>query len=191
MEPVRCFIAVELPEDIKKGLKSLQARLKSGGQFPAKWVDPYSIHLTLKFLGNVAPDRLDEITAAMEEACRGVSPFNLEVKGLGVFPNPRRVQVAWVGVGGEVEKLAHLQQRLESALAGLGFAPENRRFAPHLTLARLRDRASTDERQRFGQLIADSEFEAGYSWPVSAVNLMRSQLTKEGAIYSRISSVAL
>jgi len=116
VEPVRCFIAVELPEEIKKGLKDLQTKLKSGGQFPAKWVDPYSIHLTLKFLGNVSQDRLDEITAAMEEASQGVSPFNLEVKGLGVFPNPRRVQVAWVGVGGEVEKLAHLQQRLETKL---------------------------------------------------------------------------
>lgn len=191
MEPVRCFIAVELPEEIKKGLEDLQAQLKSGGQFPAKWVDPYSIHLTLKFLGDVAQDRLDEITAAMEEASRGISPFNLEVKGLGVFPNPRRVQVAWVGVGGEVEKLANLQQRLESRLAPLGFAPENRRFTPHLTLARLRDRASAEERQRFGQLITESEFEAGYSWPVTAVNLMRSQLTREGAIYSRISSAQL
>ena len=191
MEPVRCFIAVELPEEIKKGLKDLQARLKSGGQFPAKWVDPYSIHLTLKFLGNVSQDRLDEITAAMEEASQGVSPFNLEVKGLGVFPNPRRVQVAWVGVGGEVEKLAHLQQRLETKLVPLGFAPENRRFTPHLTLARIRDRASADERQRFGQLITDTEFEAAYPWPVTAVNLMRSQLTREGAIYSRISSVEL
>jgi len=191
VEPVRCFIAVELPEEIKKGLKNLQAQLKSGGQFPAKWVDPYSTHLTLKFLGNVAEDRLGEITKAMEEASRGLFPFNLEVKGLGVFPNPRRVQVAWVGVSGEVEKLANLQRRLETKLVPLGFAPENRRFTPHLTLARLHDRASADERQRFGQLIADSEFETGYSWPVTTVNLMRSQLTREGAVYSRISSVEL
>ena len=83
-----------------------------------KWVDPYSIHLTLKFLGNVAVDRIDPITAAMEEAAQGVSPFPLEVEGLGVFPNLRRVQVVWVGVSGEVDKLAQLQQRLESNLAG-------------------------------------------------------------------------
>ncbi len=191
MEQVRCFIAIELTEEVKRGLKTIQAQLKSGGQFPVKWADPYGIHLTLKFLGNVAEDRLGEITAAMEEASHGVSPFQLEVKELGVFPNPRRVQVAWVGVGGEVEKLGTLQQRLESGLEGLGFAPENRRFTPHLTLARVRDQASADERERFGQLIADTGFEAGYSLPVEAINLMRSQLTREGAIYSRLSSVEL
>jgi 2'-5' RNA ligase len=191
MEQVRCFIAVELPDEIKSGLKKLQAQLKSGSQSPVKWVDPYSIHLTLKFLGNVASDRTGSITEAMKEASQGVSPFQLEVKDLGVFPNLRRVQVAWVGVSGEVDKLARLQQQIESALAGLGFAPENRRFTPHLTLARLRDRASPEERQRFGQLIADTRFEAAYSLPVEAINLIRSQLSREGAIYSRISSVEL
>jgi 2'-5' RNA ligase len=191
MEPVRCFIAIELPDEIKAGLKSIQAQLKSGSQTSVKWVDPYGIHLTLKFLGNVAVDRMGEITGAMGETVQGVSPFQLEVKDLGVFPNLRRVQVVWVGVSGEVDKLARLQQRLESVLAGLGFAPEGRRFTPHLTLARVRDQASPDERQRLGQLIADTRFEADYTFPVDAISLIRSQLSREGAIYSRISSVAL
>ena len=96
-----------------------------------------------------------------------------------------------MGVGGEVDKLAKLQQRLESNLAGLGFAPERRRFTPHLTLARLRDRASLEEREGLGKLIASTKFEAAYTFPVDAVSLMRSQLTREGAIYSRIGSVEL
>jgi 2'-5' RNA ligase len=191
MEQVRCFIAVELPDEVKTGLDQLQAQIKSGRQTSVKWVDPYGVHLTLKFLGNVASDRIDPITAAMEEASQGVSPFQLEVKDLGVFPNLRRVQVVWVGVGGEVDKLAKLQQRLESNLAGLGFAPERRRFTPHLTLARLRDRASLEEREGLGKLIASTKFEAAYTFPVDAVSLMRSQLTREGAIYSRIGSVEL
>jgi 2'-5' RNA ligase len=191
MEQVRCFIAIELPDEIKAGLFQLQAQLKSGNQPWVKWVDPYSTHLTLKFLGSVAVDRIGEITGAMEGAVQGASPFPLEVKGLGVFPNLRRVQVAWVGVSGEVDKLARLQQRIESNLARLGFAPELRPFTPHLTLARLRDQASPDERQRFGQLIASTKFEAAYSFQVDAINLMRSQLTREGAIYSQISSVQL
>ncbi len=191
MEQIRCFIAVELPDEIKTGLVQLQSQLKSGNQPWVKWVDPYSIHLTLKFLGSVAVDRIGEITGAMGEAVQGASPFHLEVKDLGVFPNLRRVQVAWVGLSGEVDKLVHLQQRIESHLAGLGFAPEPRRFTPHLTLARLRDRASPDERQRFGQLIAGTRFEAAYTFQVDAISLMRSQLTREGAIYSRIGSVEL
>jgi len=191
MEQVRSFVAIELPEELKAGLTQLQAQLKSGEQPWVKWVDPYSIHLTLKFLGNITVDRIGEITRAMEEAAQGIPPFQLTVKGLGVFPNLRRVQVAWVGISGELDKLSQLQQRIESNLARLGFAPESRPFTPHLTLARLRDQASLDERQRFGQLIADARFEAGYTIEVDTVSLMRSQLTREGAIYSRISSVGL
>ncbi len=191
MEQVRCFIAVELPEEIRAGLSRLQTKLKSGNQFSVKWVDPYSVHLTLKFLGNVNADMTSQITEAMGEAAQGVSPFHLEIKGLGVFPNPRRVQVIWVGISGEVDKLLQLQKGIESNLARLGFAPEARAFTPHLTLARVRDQASPDERQRLGQLIASTKFEAGYTFPVNAVSLMRSQLTREGAIYSQLSSVEL
>ena len=191
MEQVRCFIAIELPDELKAGLTQLQSRLKLGEQPWVKWVDPYSIHLTLKFLGSVALDRIDEITGAIEEAAQGMSPFYLEVKELGVFPNLKRVQVAWVGVRGEVDKIGQLQQRIESNLARLGFAPESRPFTPHLTLARLRDRALPDERQRFGQLIASTGFEAAYTIKVDTICLMRSQLTREGAIYSRISSIGL
>ena len=191
MEQVRSFIAIELPDELKLGLTQLEAQLKMSKQPWVKWVDPYSIHLTLKFLGSIAVDRISEITRAMEEAIQGISPFHLEVKDLGVFPSLRRVQVAWVGISGEVDKLSQLQQHLESNLARLGFAPETRPFTPHLTLARLRNRASLDERQSFGQLIATTRFEATYTIKVDAISLMRSQLTREGAIYSRISSVRL
>lgn len=190
MEQIRAFIAIELPEELKIGLSQLEAKLKSGKQTYIKWVDPNSIHLTLKFLGNITSNSTGEIARAMEEAARGIPPFHLEVKGVGVFPNLKRVQVAWVGLSGEVDKLSQLQQRLESSLEHLGFAPEKRKFTPHLTLARVRDQASLEERQRFGQLIAETRFEAG-TIKVDAINLMRSQLTREGAIYSRISSVKL
>jgi len=190
MEQVRSFIAIELPDELKRGLSQLEARLKLGKQPWVKWVDPYGIHLTLKFLGSIAADRIGEITRAMEEAAQGIPPFHLEVKGLGVFPNLRRVQVVWVGMGGEVDRLRQLQQRVESNLVPLGFAAESRPFTPHLTLARLREQAPLDERQRFGQLIGSTRFEAG-TIEVDAINLIRSQLTREGAIYSRISSVNL
>ncbi|MBE9483188.1 MAG: RNA 2',3'-cyclic phosphodiesterase [Chloroflexi bacterium] len=191
MEQVRSFIAIELPDELKQGLAQLQSRLKLDKQPWVKWVDPYSIHLTLKFLGSVAVDRISEITKAMEESAQGIPPFHLEVKDLGVFPNVRRVQVAWVGISGDVDKLGQLQQGIESNLAHIGFVPESRPFTPHLTLARLRDRAPLDERQRFGQLIAGTQLEAVYAIEVGAINLMRSQLTREGAIYSRISSIGL
>ncbi len=191
MEPIRSFIAIELPDELKLELIQLEAQLKSDKQPWVKWVNPNSIHLTLKFLGNIAADRTREITRAIEEAVQGISPLHLEVKELGVFPNLRRVQVAWVGISGDVDKLSQLQKRIETTLTPLGFAPETRAFTPHLTLARLRDQASLDERQRFGQLIANAKFEAACTIEVDAISLMRSQLTREGAIYSRISLVEL
>lgn len=191
MEQIRSFIAIELPDGLKQELSQLQAKLKAGKQPGVKWADPYGIHLTLKFLGNIALNRTGEITRVIEEAAKGTAPFHLKVKQLGVFPNLRRVQVVWVGISGEVDKLSQLQQRIESGLARLGFTPESRPFTPHLTLARVRDQASPDEQQRLGQLIASTSFESAHSIEVDAINLMKSQLTREGAIYSRISSVGL
>ena len=191
MEQVRSFIAIELPDKLKSSLTRLQAQLKSGKQPSVRWVDPNSIHLTLKFLGNISVDRTGEITRAIETATQGISPFHLEVKGLGVFPHLRRVQVAWIGLSGDVERLNQIQQRLESELTPLGFAPESRSFTPHLTLARLRDQASPSERQSFGQLIANTRIEAIYDFNVDSIKLMRSQLTREGAIYSCLNLIKL
>ena len=191
MEQIRSFIAIELPGEVKRALTRLEEKLKSGGQAPVKWVDPYSIHLTLKFLGNIASERVSEITGAMEEAVQGISSFNLEVKDLGVFPNLRRVQVVWVGVGGDIDSLNKLERRIETSLSPLGFAPESRQFKPHLTLARVRDHASPVEREGLGQLVASTEFQELSGFNVDSVNLIRSQLTREGAIYSQIGSVRL
>ncbi|MFC1970818.1 RNA 2',3'-cyclic phosphodiesterase [Chloroflexota bacterium] len=191
MERIRSFIAIELPGDLKLALARIQERLKSGSQTPVKWVDPYSIHLTLKFLGDIGTDMVGKITTAMEAAVHGMSPFQLEAKGLGAFASLKRVQVVWVGVSGEVYRLSRLQQRIESCLTPLGFVTESRPFKPHLTLARLRDRAKPDERQDLGQLIAGISFETAYIIDVAALHLMKSQLTRDGAVYSRISSVGL
>lgn len=191
MEQIRSFIAIELPDELKLELSQLEARLKSDQQFRVKWVKPDSIHLTLKFLGNIAPDRTSEITGAMEKAAQVVAPFQLKVKDLGVFPNLRRVQVVWVGLTGEIDKLVQLQQRLESNLARLGFTPESRPFVSHLTLARVHEPASAEERQRLGELITGTNFKAKTIIEVAAINLMKSQLTRQGAIYSRLSSARL
>jgi 2'-5' RNA ligase len=191
MEQIRSFIAIELPQEIRLALHDLQNRFKSPNQPWVKWVDPQGIHLTLKFLGNVAADKIDEIIAAMREAAKGTPTLHLKVKELGVFPNPRRVQVAWVGLGGDINRLSELQQRLEANLARLGFARESRPFTPHLTLARVRDRASAEDRQAFGQVITGARFETDYAFEVTSIGLIKSQLTREGAIYSQLGSAEL
>ena len=191
MEQIRSFIAIELPNEVKSALAELQAGLQTDKQPSVKWADPYGIHLTLKFLGDIAAAKISDITSAIEEASREIAPFSLEVKGLGVFPNFKRVRVVWVGVGGDISRLKLLQQRIESNLVPLGFARESRPFTPHLTLARAREKIAPAEQQHFGQLIAGAGFEAAHQFTVGSINLMRSQLTREGAIYRQLTTVSL
>jgi 2'-5' RNA ligase len=190
-EQIRSFIAIELPEDAKKGLARLRKELGRDEHKFVKWVDPTGIHLTLKFLGNIPSKQVAEITEAIEEAAKGISPFHLEISGLGAFPSLRQARVFWVGVGGEMDRLSRLQQNIDSALAALGFAKEERPFVPHLTLARIREGASPPERRSFGELVGSTTFEDKYPVEVEAIRLMRSQLTPAGAIYTCLSVVGL
>jgi 2'-5' RNA ligase len=191
METIRSFIAIELPNEVKQALGRIQGKLKNAGGAPVRWVDPGIIHLTLKFLGDIDAADTGKITAAMETAARAVSQFNIEVSGLGVFPNLQRVQIVWVGLSGELERLNQLQKRVETALTPLGFKPEGRNFTPHLTLGRVRDNARPDERQSLGRLVSGTDFKEKYVISVKSINLMKSQLTREGPIYTKIGSAAL
>jgi 2'-5' RNA ligase len=190
-EQIRSFIAIELSEEAKKGLARLRRELERDEHRFVKWVDPGGIHLTLKFLGNISAKRVAEITEAMKKAAQGISLFHLEISGLGAFPNLKQARVFWVGIGGELDKLSRLQQNIDSALAALGFAKEERPFVPHLTLARIREGASPPERRSFGELVGSTTFEDKYPVAVEAVRLMRSQLTPAGAIYTCLSVVGL
>ena len=190
-EQIRAFVAIELPEEARRGLASLRRELERKEHGFVKWVDPQGIHLTLKFLGNIPSKRIPEITQALEKVAGATAPFHLEISGLGAFPNSKQVRVFWVGIAGEVEKLSRFQQSIESALAALGFAKEERPFVPHLTVARVREGASPLERRNFGELVASTIFEDKYPVEVEAVSLMRSQLTPAGAIYTSLSTVGL
>lgn len=191
MEQVRSFVAIELPEDIRMALSGLQKDLKRGGDSSVKWVDPRGIHLTLKFLGSVSSTLIPRIEDALTGVAQGVGPFSLEVVGTGVFPHLRNPRVAWVGLAGEIESLLRLQGAVDSALEPLGFVPEARPFSPHLTLARLREDVSPEARQGFGQRLMQAKFPPQGPFQVEALNLMKSQLTPQGAIYSRLASLKL
>jgi 2'-5' RNA ligase len=191
MEKIRAFIAIELSEDIKRTLTRLQNRLKSGCSTPVRWTSPDSTHLTLQFLGDIDSSLVERITAAMAEAAVKIRPFHLSVSGLGVFPDPQRVRVIWVGLAGDLEILGKLQKHVESGLAQLGFKPEDRAFTPHLTLGRVRDNARPDERQNLGNLVAGTAAEKTASLEVKRFHLIKSQLRPEGPLYTIISSVEL
>ncbi len=190
-EEIRAFIAIELPDEVRRGLAGLRRELQRDEHRFVKWVDPEAIHLTLKFLGNIPSRRVTEIARAIEVAAKATAPFELDVSGLGVFPNLRQVRVLWVGIGGEVDRLKELQRGIDTELAALGFDREDRPFVPHLTLARVRQGASPSDRRSLAELVDTAVFEDKYEAKVETVSLMRSELTPAGAIYSRLSEAVL
>lgn len=190
-EQIRTFIAIELTSEIKSGLNQLQTKLKSKGLDFIKWVAPEGIHLTLKFLGNITLEKVSKITEAMEQVVIGVPPFSIIVKDVGGFPNLRQPRVIWVGIGGDIKKLMDLQQRIDVGLTPFGFIKEKRSFTPHLTLARLREGATSKDRQAFGEKIIREAPQIYYEMTVEGINFMKSQLLPSGAVYTRLSQMKL
>jgi 2'-5' RNA ligase len=190
-QQIRSFIAIELPEEVKAGLHRLQDELTLPQHTFVKCVAREGIHLTLKFLGNISPQKVAEITKVMEQASQGVSPFQLQITDVGAFPNMRQPRVLWVGIKGELDKLTAWQQRIDNGLVPLGFAKETRPFTAHLTLARLRESCSPGDRRDRGELVMKTHVEVDYKVAVNSLNLMRSQLSPGGAVYSRLAEVKL
>ncbi len=185
MDAIRAFIAIELPESILTELDNIEARLKP--QMPhdtIRWVKADSIHLTLKFLGQVPSDQLGLITSSLRAAASLHASFTLEVKGAGCFPNVHRPRVVWVGVQEDEHRLHALQRAVENAIAPLGYPTEIRDFTPHLTLGRLaRDVRPTDQK-RIGEVVEAAKVGSLGKWEVRQVALIKSDLKPSGAEYT-------
>ena len=192
MKQIRTFIAIKLDETINAALADLQRQLKAKApQGSVRWVRPEGIHLTLKFLGDVPVNRIEEIKQALIQACVGFPAFSFSVGGLGCFPNPRRPRVVWVGVQEESGTLAGLQKAIEDGMEKLGFAPEGRRFHAHLTLGRTQRRASSGDVRRLGQLVSEAEIGPLGQMEARAVSLIKSDLRPTGAVYTQLAAVRL
>lgn len=194
MDRMRTFIALELPAPTRAALAAVQQNLKIADPVAAravKWVDPEGMHLTLKFLGETPADKVEPITEAMRRLAMGRTPVTLQLGRAGCFPNPRQPRVLWLGVEGETETLARLVAALEESVAPLGFPSEGRHFSPHLTLGRVRENASALERQRVGLAIQSLRLPSGQPFSLGAISFMRSELRREGALYTRISEAQM
>ena len=186
-ETFRAFVAIDLPDSVRSSLAAAQQKFKSYG-FRVKWVRPQSIHLTLKFLGNIDVAQTDAVVGAMTQAAKGCAALALAPSGMGVFPNARRARVIWVGIGGQLDQLKNLQRALEAQLADLGFPRESRPFKGHLTLGRVKGKIAAHRLQ--AALDDLGNFEAG-SFEVNQIILFKSQLQSSGAVYSRVKQVTL
>ncbi len=184
---MRLFIAVNLPPDERARLEREALALRAA-RLPVRWVAADALHLTLKFLGEVADARVGEVEKAMMEVAARSAPFRLELGGLGAFPNLRSPRVVWVGVQAPPE-LARLAAALEDAMAGLGFSRENRPFSPHLTLGRAERDARGGDFRALPALAAKFDFRAEVE--ARSADLMRSHLSPRGARYERVLAAPL
>ncbi len=175
-------MAVNLPADLRDAVWTAAEPARRGSP-PVRWVGPDGIHVTLKFLGEVADERLDELRQALGRAAAGIRPFTLELVGGGVFPGPARPRVFWAGVTAD-QQLELLQHAVEREFAPLGFLTEARAFRPHLTLGRAERDAAPGDLRRAAERIAAAAFSG--SALVETVDLMRSRLSPRGAAYEAV-----
>jgi 2'-5' RNA ligase len=184
---IRSFIAIDLPEDTRKTLSVVQEKLEQS-RAAVRWVKPPAIHLTLKFLGNILPAQVDDIAAAIEQLVRDEPPLTLCVAGLGGFPSTRKPRVIWVGLRGEVERLANIQAGLEKVLEPLGFAREGRGFRPHLTIGRVKDRHRL---QPLIEAMSTLKLPKFNCFDADEIILYKSELRPTGAIYTKLHRMPL
>ncbi len=179
MEKIRSFIAFDITEeDVIRSLSSVQ-RMLAGTGADLRLVKPENIHVTLRFLGDISPDLVEQIHAEMEKAV--FEPFDIEIKGIGAFPNLSHISVLWAGIREGANELRAIFGQLEPRLRELGFRPDSKGFSPHLTIARVKtsrnkpaliERIKELENHEFGRVKAE------------CLRLKKSILTPQGPIYS-------
>lgn len=183
---IRAFFAISLPLEFKEEIARLQDILKKT-RAEVKWVRPESVHLTLKFLGQVAEDIIDPLAEAASVKASQTQALTLTLNGTGVFPGPRRPRVAWLGLAGDVGRIIDLQRGLEESAEKFGFAREKRKFSPHLTLGRIR--SSKGIKEFITEL--DRLDPQPLEFMASEVVLFRSELKPTGAIYTPLKKIPL
>jgi RNA 2',3'-cyclic 3'-phosphodiesterase len=176
---VRLFIAIAIPDSIRDAFANFLREMHAAVP-DVKFVRPENLHVTLKFLGNTPPERLEALCNALS-AIRS-SPVSLGLHGLGAFPNERRASVLWAGIIGP-PNLASLASDVDRAAHSLGFPLETRRFAPHLTLARLN---APGLPSKLAQLAADNARRSFGSFTIAEFHLIESKLKSSGAEYTTL-----
>jgi 2'-5' RNA ligase len=183
----RVFFAVELSAEIRAGVRRIQQGLR-GTDTGVRWVRPEGIHLTLRFLGEVARERIEGIVSQAEQCVQALRPFAITMRGCGGFPTAKNPRVIWIGVEDPNGALKALQTRIEAGMVELGFPREERSYAPHLTLGRLHP--GKGQRMIAQALEEIRESDLG-QMEVREMCLFRSHLKPTGAEYTKLKTILL
>ena len=187
MANTRTFVAIALPQGAITALEALTRELRRtawGGA--CRWSAAETMHLTLKFLGDVPDARMDDVFCAVRLAAQGVSPLTFELAGLGCFPHPRRPSVVWVGTREPSGRLAELARDVDEALGRAGWPREVRPYYPHLTIARVRRGAAPGQTAGLAEDLASHSAQPLAMVDVQGITVYGSVLTPSGPVHTRL-----
>jgi 2'-5' RNA ligase len=185
-ESIRSFLAFDIESDtVLNRLATAQNLLVQTGA-DVKLVEPQNIHITVRFLGNITTEMIEKIFEEMKKV--QFASFNVQIKGIGAFPNPHYSRVVWAGITEGADQLKSVFSQLEPRLRRLGFTPDHKGFSPHLTIARVR---SGRNKQQLAEFITENaNYEFG-SLNARCLRLKKSTLTPKGPIYSTLKEFCL
>ncbi len=179
---IRTFIAVELPQTFQEQITKIESELNMPG---IKVVDPSIIHITMKFLGDVAEEKIAEIVSALEKIeCK---PFRAKIKGIGAFPKPSYIRVIWLGAEGDFGKL---NTEVERVLEPFRFKKDNEKFTAHATLARAKQITAENKAKILQTLKKYENIEFG-EMDVTSISLKKSTLMPKGPVYETLAEIKL
>ena len=188
---LRSFLAVEIPPQVQDALADSISPLKKALPKPLiRWVASRNVHLTLKFLGDVSPDQLEQLAEALKIEVAACEPFIMSIGGLGAFPNARRARILWIGLDAP-PALMPLLHSVEVISTRLGYASEDRPFSPHLTIGRVGQNISGTDMQLIRAAIEATPIDVIGKVLVEAVHIFKSELQPSGPVYSRLFSLPL
>ena len=187
---LRAFIAVEIPHEIQQAIHKATGNFRQTTGSLIRWVPPENMHLTLKFLGDISPSSMDLLTQMLRAEADTTHCFNIQVSGLGSFPNLRRPRVLYIGIQAPAG-LETLQHGVESASRRLGYESEDRAFSPHLTIGRVRQDASASDQQKIRRALEELKIDSLGTARVDSVQLYKSDLKPNGSVYTKLFSAPL
>jgi len=183
-EMIRSFIAFDIDsEHVLKKLAEAQNMLaKTGADLTL--VKPQNIHITMRFLGDITPSMVEKIDKEMQGIV--FKPFDVEIRGVGAFPNLKYARVVWAGIQQGTEELRKIFDQLEQRLRSLGFRPDPKGFSAHLTIARVRSGRNKAQLAECVNGMVDFEFGKIHA---ESLRLKKSVLTPQGPIYSVLKEI--
>ncbi|HNN14452.1 MAG TPA: RNA 2',3'-cyclic phosphodiesterase [Anaerolineales bacterium] len=191
MNQIRAFIAVDLPPIIQDSLEKQTAHLRQTlGNGLVRWVPPRNLHLTLRFIGDIPPTHLDFFKQMLTKTADSHRPFDLQIGGIGSFPNLKRPRVLWVGLHAP-EDLSSLQRQIETGTVQLGFEKEDKPFSPHLTIGRVRQTTTPADIAKIRTALEETQLGRIGTARIDSVHLYQSELHSEGSVYKKLFSAPL